>query len=234
MLKFLALIPRKDDVSREYFAEYYENNHAPLALKYFRGFGKYLRNHIVEEISGEPPEFDVFSEFWYENLDQLIRTAKLLDGEHGPTIRHDEQQFMNQPASTVMPAEEHLVFGAERCIEPAVIKIAAVLKREQSLSLDAFHSNLLAACETLPSEWNAYRLSCFLVQHGSDEELPWDAVVFAWPEDESALPRWPAALAALSAKHMLLKTNSCETNLAEHYSNVPAQAGSTDDMPVQA
>jgi len=96
MMKFITLIARRSDVSRSFFRDYYESNHTPLALKFFRGFGKYLRNHIAAELDGEAPSFDVLSEFWYADMEELVKTGAFLESDKAHIIYEDENQFMRR------------------------------------------------------------------------------------------------------------------------------------------
>jgi hypothetical protein len=56
MVKVIALIRRKPGLSREGFLKHYEEVHAPLALKHFPTFKRYVRNHIITPPGAEEPE----------------------------------------------------------------------------------------------------------------------------------------------------------------------------------
>ncbi len=232
MLKFISLIPRRADVSREYFRGYYESRHAPLALTFFRGFHKYLRNHVAIEIAGAEPAFDVLSEFWYESVGELIKTGKFLQSDQAPLIRADEQQFMNQPALESLTVEEEVCFGPPRCFEAQVSKLVVMAKRLAGMELEDFHEKMRGVAEQLPTAWNLHRLSYFTVRHG-DAESSWDALLFAWP---TGAPQGselaPAGLADCCQTFTVLAVDSYETDLASAYQNTPAATGSTDELSV--
>ncbi len=232
MYKFIGLIPRREDVSRAFFAEYYESNHAPLALKYFRGFGKYLRNHIAEELSGSKAQFDVFSEFWYESLEELSKTGMFLESDLAPIIRHDENQFMNQPGLITLTVDELLISGPERCLEPEVQKLIMSVKRQKGLDLDEFREKLIAEVTQQAAKLGAYRVCCSIVQH-FDDEAPWDAVLIIWPgEQEIDTDAIPQDFASLMSDHLLVRTRSVETDLENAYQNVKAEQGATCDISI--
>lgn len=232
MYKFIALIPRRQDVSREFFQHYYETQHAPLALGYFRGFNKYLRNHIVEELSGSAPDFDVFSEFWYESVEELSKSGAFLESELAPIIREDERQFMDQSRIRALSTEEHLLFGDERCLEPEASKLALAIKLSEGKQSAEFLSSLQSTADKLAKEWGAFRISCFMVQAGA-EPNQWDAIVFAWLNGESnQVFDVPVDLASWSENYMLVKTRALETDLSDVYENVPAKKGATSELSI--
>lgn len=232
MYKFIALIPRRDDVSRDFFQNYYETQHAPLALGYFRGFNKYLRNHIVEELSGSAPDFDVFSEFWYESMEELAKSGAFLESELAPIIREDERQFMDQSRIRALSTEEHLLFGNERCYEPEASKLALAIKLTDGKQSGEFLSSLTSSADELARELNAYRISCFLVQPGAEPDQ-WDAIIFAWLKEKDSRPyEVPTDLMSWADKHMLVKTRALETDLSDVYKNVPAEKGATSELNI--
>lgn len=121
-LKALALMPRRPDLTREQFRRYYETQHTPLALRYFR-FHKYVRNHLLTA-----PEigFDCVSEFWPCDL---AATFALMQSEVGERMRADERQFTDQPRIVSAPCEEIHLAGAPRSDdETGVTKLALLLR----------------------------------------------------------------------------------------------------------
>ena len=76
LIKAIALIKRRPDISREQFAKHYEDVHAPLALRYFRDWRGYIRNHVVGALRGGEPAFDCISEFWFSDLQGVKDTVE--------------------------------------------------------------------------------------------------------------------------------------------------------------
>lgn len=232
MYKFIALIPRRQDVSREFFQNYYETQHAPLALGYFRGFHKYVRNHIVQELSGSAPDFDVFSEFWYESIEELSKSGAFLESEYGPIIREDERQFMDQPRIRALHAEEHLLFGGERCLEPEASKLALAIRLSDGEQSDEILSFLKSYGKELGEQWGASRISCFMVEQG-DQANQWDVILFAWVGDQADRSfTVPAEPLLWAEDHLLVKTRALETHLSDVYQNVPAKKGATSELSI--
>ena len=52
MIKTLACLVRRPDLSREAFREHYEDTHVPLALGVFCDWQRYARNHVVDQVAG--------------------------------------------------------------------------------------------------------------------------------------------------------------------------------------
>src|SRR5688572_5899249 len=95
MIKNLGLIPRRADLTRAAFREYYERRHAPLALHHLRWFRRYVRNHVISATPADPP-FDALSEFWYDSAADLDAVVAFLTSPTGAALRDDEAQFMNR------------------------------------------------------------------------------------------------------------------------------------------
>ncbi len=99
MVKGIALIKRRAGLSRDEFVEYYETNHAPLVLKHIPGIRRYVRNHITTlpgGPSGDEPDFDCISEFWFDDMEASSNGINVLASEAGDVIREDEEKFLDR------------------------------------------------------------------------------------------------------------------------------------------
>ena len=69
MIKCIALLRKRADLSREDFIAYYETRHAPLVLSLLPGIVEYRRSFVqpggaVPAADGSPIDFDVVTEIW--------------------------------------------------------------------------------------------------------------------------------------------------------------------------
>ena len=121
-MKALALMPRRPDLTRAQFRDYYETRHTPLALRYFR-FHKYVRNHLM---TAPDIGFDCISEFWPRDL---AKTYALMQGKVGERMREDERQFADQPRIVSSPCTEIHLAGAPRPDDATgVVKLALLMR----------------------------------------------------------------------------------------------------------
>ncbi len=95
MIKTIAMIKRKEGMSREEFIRYYEERHAPLGLAHFP-FVKYVRNYPVPLPGTDEPPFDVITEFWFEDEAALAKSMEFNASPAAQIFRDDEDRFMDR------------------------------------------------------------------------------------------------------------------------------------------
>jgi len=98
MFKFMVLMKRKADLSREEFKSYYEDVHAPAALKRFP-IRKYVRNYLVVPPGSPEPDFDCITEFWFDDLEGALKVQEVLGDyktEVGKIFLADEEKFQDR------------------------------------------------------------------------------------------------------------------------------------------
>ena len=109
MIKSMTLIKRKPGLSREEFVRHYEEVHAPLALKHFPTFKRYVRNYIITPPGVEGPDFDCITEIWFDNTEGAKAVTDAL-GEYkteiGQVFRDDEEKFMDRSSRVSFLVEE--------------------------------------------------------------------------------------------------------------------------------
>ncbi len=105
MIKTIALISRKEGITREEFAKHYEEVHAPLAMKHLPQIKRYIRNHIVD-IGTDGPGFDCISEFWFDSIEDALQVAEFAQSDAGQAIRDDENKFMDSSQTISFLVEE--------------------------------------------------------------------------------------------------------------------------------
>lgn len=177
-MKTLGLLPRKNGTTRAAFRDYYERNHAPLALGLFP-FQKYVRNHLPENAEMDIG-FDTISEFWTQDVASII---KLMEGEVGATMKADELKFMNQPTIQSGGTAEYLLRGSPRGVDHGLHKIALLLKRAP----DADVAALKKWGAALPAE----RVSLDVIETWTSG-WPFNAIIWLW--GEAAIPVPPPGI----------------------------------------
>ena len=107
MIKTIALIKRKEGITREEFVKHYKEVHAPLALEYLPQIKRYIRNHIIDT-GIEGPNFDCISEFWFDSIEDAVQVAEFAQSDAGQIIRDDEQKFMDSSQTVSFLVEENI------------------------------------------------------------------------------------------------------------------------------
>ena len=104
MIRVLAFIRRRVDISRDAFRSHYEEIHVPTALPSLGGIVRYERQHIREEIFGAPG-FDCMTSFDYRDAAAVRAAFERIEGPQGDAIRRDELRFMDKPANFFFAVE---------------------------------------------------------------------------------------------------------------------------------
>jgi uncharacterized protein (TIGR02118 family) len=103
MVKLIFLFKRKPGTTLQQFRDYYEQRHAPFAVKLLPYFKSYTRNYIRHDQDyrpsgiGRPVEFDVVTELTFESAGDYERMRQALTDPaiHGQIVR-DEENFMDR------------------------------------------------------------------------------------------------------------------------------------------
>ena len=119
MIKFVALLKKKEGMSREDFISYYENNHAPLMHSLLPQITEYRRNYVLAEhmfVAGHnvptappPPPFDVITELWFTDMEKYNEMAAITsDPAIGEKIRRDEENLFDRSQMTMFIVDERV------------------------------------------------------------------------------------------------------------------------------
>jgi EthD domain len=216
VFKTIALMPRRPDLSRDSFQEYYESRHAPLAIRHIHSFVKYVRNHVV---FAEPEvSFDTLSEFWFES-GAANRTLIAWHATPSASVLHeDEARFMDRTRVVALPVVETVVFGSSRPVERAPVRREALLFAADR----AGDGKLATALRQLASDWatrdDLVRVCLDLPLCTADVLPEWtrnadastpSALLMAWSREgasgrSNAAPILPPGAAALGCTHHLV------------------------------
>lgn len=97
MLKYTVLLTRRSDLTHDEFAQYWENEHAPLADD-LPGVKRYTTAPVL---NADDHPYDGVGEIYFDNIDDM-RDA--FDNDVGERIRADEENFIDD--ILVLPAAE--------------------------------------------------------------------------------------------------------------------------------
>jgi uncharacterized protein (TIGR02118 family) len=111
MIKTIALIKRKPGMSQEDFVKHYEDNHAPLALKHFPTFKKYVRNYPIAMPGTDESDFDCITEFWFDDIEGALKVQEILGDyktEVGKIFLADEEKFQDRGKTRTFLIDERV------------------------------------------------------------------------------------------------------------------------------
>ena len=113
MIKSLALLKRKKDITREQFLHHWEKVHAPLVLSSsLPGVRKYVQHHPVEV---DDPVFendiDGIAEMWFDDIESLKGFYTWLNSApEAQELRDDSDYYVNMEHLPVtFVSEEHVM-----------------------------------------------------------------------------------------------------------------------------
>ncbi len=110
--KILLFMKRKPGISMAEFQDYYENHHAPLAMKYSAGISRYVRRYLTpmphaESGTNEELPYDVVSELWIEDKAFFDQTVEYLSTSvMSDEIVADELNLFHRPTMRMATVTE--------------------------------------------------------------------------------------------------------------------------------
>lgn len=110
MIKIVALLKRRADLTPAEFAEHYEHRHAPLFARVIppeveQVITHYGQNHAVD-LGGREPAWDCITEIGFRDMAGVRVWSDWYAGPHGAVLREDEERFMDTAARVVVVADE--------------------------------------------------------------------------------------------------------------------------------
>ena len=104
LIKALAFIHKKNELSDEEFKDYYENTHAPLASSLLT-FEGYERNYIDTKLNPLYAALGSISIFKYQSMKSLDIIGDQMSSSEGDILRKDELNFMDVSKNYFVLAE---------------------------------------------------------------------------------------------------------------------------------
>jgi uncharacterized protein (TIGR02118 family) len=169
-MKMLSLIGRRADYSADGFLRYYEDLHAPLAIRTI-GFARYVRNHVKAR-SPALPAFDVLPEFEFTDFS---RVAAVLATPAGAAVRADEANFMGS-VRHVAQSDEIVVADAAAGFD----RITIFFRRTGSAAPDPVALRDWAKSFAA----DAMRTTIDMITHLPANPFPADMLVSFWSVDD--------------------------------------------------
>lgn len=196
MIRVLALLVRRPDLSREAFRDHYERTHAPLALPLLgTGVRHYLRNHVVPGLDADRCPFDVLSEFGYADgpaMKDVFARLTSPDAE-AEAVRADELRFLDKPRNSFFRIERIGAPDGDDAAPGPGPRVALLSRGRQGLGRAAATAAHEAAARGLAETATAlrtYRIDA------PEDGPPYAAITFAQfagPEAAArALEAWPS------------------------------------------
>jgi uncharacterized protein (TIGR02118 family) len=218
MIKAIYFIKRKPGMSLEDFRKYWLEEHAPLVLK-VPGLVKYVQSHTMDHGYREhEPIYDGIAELWYENLDDMRKTA-------GTALSRDtmadNEKYVDLSKFGFILTKERI--QKENPVEPNAPKMVAFAKKRPDLSFEAFQSHWntihgklgravpgarrYVQCHPIPSSYANGRMPLY------------DGVAEVWFDSEEAMrsgPQTPEYKAVIADEPNFLAENAKFIITTEH------------------
>jgi uncharacterized protein (TIGR02118 family) len=199
MIKTMALLSRKPDVSLEQFDTHWHHPHGDplsLAIDTLRHYVQSTRRPVEPvAVNGA---YDGIAEVW---LEDVATAADLTEHPKFAAAQADQINFMQPDAVRYLMTEEQAVVGQTGPGDATGVKLMHLAKRATGCSPDDFHARWAGPRDAeLGAALGAVRhVRC----HSIDEEPAYDGVRELWFEDLQSLQRahadepetWQALLA---------------------------------------
>ena len=192
MIKFIALITRKEGMPFEAFDAHWRDVHGPLIAK-APGLRRYVQSHLCNDLGPEYQQaFDGMSEAWFDDMDAFVNAFR--SPEWAAAVA-DVPNFMQDRGKWLLTTEVPILdaYPAARERE-SFIKYAGLLHMKRGLTYEQFahhwrdiHGPLVAAEFT---GMVRYVQSHALPETYGGEFAPaYDGVPLAWAESVDTYPR---------------------------------------------
>ena len=117
-MKIICMLKKRDDLTREQFKKYYEENHVPLIERLLPFYQEYERNfvadvqdyqtgHVDNKAGGSPP-FDVVTELTFKNREMYQKLVDALSTpEIGDVVAADEEKIFDRDTMRIYIVDEY-------------------------------------------------------------------------------------------------------------------------------
>lgn len=125
MIKYFRVLRRKNDVTREQFAQHWKEIQGPLFVSKCNvpGLRKYIQNHPIDAGPEFEHDIDCLLEIWFDDVKSAQAFLQWSKTEDGKACVEDEKPFLDSERSPHLLSREHIVFDTKeqraRYLQPA-------------------------------------------------------------------------------------------------------------------
>lgn len=105
MVKIVFLVHKRADLDREAFRRYWRDTHGPIAAR-LPGLRKYVQNHALPSPDGSDPEYDGFTELWFDDAESFQRA---LGSPEAAAAFKDAAEFQDMERLPSFTVEEEVI-----------------------------------------------------------------------------------------------------------------------------
>jgi hypothetical protein len=188
MIKLIAFIPRRPDITIERFHVHWRYPHGEMASE-VELFKRYLQGHRVAAIDPDlgATEFDGTAEIWFDDLEAALSQPD--DPVYAERVGPDEANFIDlDKLAYLYLHEEVLVPGPELAADSPGFKLVQGVRRADGTSPEDFAERWVAAAPGLAERLGADRHVCCvtLPYHHENGTAIFDGVrELRWPDRDS-------------------------------------------------
>lgn len=187
-VKVFALLPRRADVSDEYFHEHWIHPHGTWATE-MDPLKRYVQNHRIESgLDGlASSSYEGIAIVWFDDLEAAVTMGE--DPTYKEKVQPDEPLFIDMDGLAFTMTDEYVlrVGPAVAKDDPKAVKPLILLHRAEGLEPAEFAERLAAKAEALSGLFaDARRLTLAVnlpVNYEGEAPPACDAVIEAWFDD---------------------------------------------------
>ena len=202
MLRLFSLGRRKDSLTRPEYQHAILNRHAPL-VKACGGFQQYCthyhQNHVAGPVIGdardglrtEQARFDNCSEFWFGNLDALLKTFN--HPTYLQTVRPDEPNWTDASTRVMFLAEESETSMTDQVDSTSTKLLVLIPRHSRNKNPADFPLPRLPGCVRQTENRILGQLDLQKGQVAETSDVPYVHLSELWFESPLGLQGWLAA-----------------------------------------
>ncbi|MPY61716.1 EthD domain-containing protein [Streptomyces spongiae] len=215
MIKLVAAIRRRPDMTHSEYADYIRDVHGGLALAKKLTLRKYVQNHVFDSAYGATGDIeyqvtwprDSVTELYYDDVESMMRG---FEDPHSAVVAADGANFSDMPSAVSLLVEEHRPEVPNP--GPGAVKVLLFMEAAEGVTPQEFrgrwrqaHDDVLADASgpagTLRGyQWNTAVAGDARGEHfGSSGQPSYEAYAALWFDEAEALPAFRAYHTALTA-----------------------------------